>query len=633
DPNQCIICHRVLSCKSALQMHYRTHTGERPFKCKICGRAFTTKGNLKTHMGVHRVKPPLRILHQCPVCHKQFTNALVCIIFVLQQHIRMHTGEPTDIPPEHIMANEIKGPTLMPSFQRALLPPHFAGHLPPPAGLFVPPFMNGLTTSSSLHIPLSSPITSLSTIKPNSSPVLSAEVKSDKNSSDETPECKQELISPSTSNRSSRASTPDSSRSPKLARSRSPSPSPKPSALSTPLAIPQPVIVSASTPNPTTPSSAPIVVSTQSNDSVNSNFSTSLAALENHVKTINSSVPQPMPFGPFGLGLYNLSQFQRIESENNVRLPTPSNAADLSVHRKSDDKCSPNVRSFSPSSLNSKITSEISADERSTPDSSLGTMDRSSPPTTPTGGALDLTPKSNNNGNQSSASQDNPMGSLPQTPNMENRFFPPPFAGLQFPTGRPNTTCRICLKTFACYSALEIHYRSHTKERPFKCDYCDRGFSTKGNMKQHMLTHKIRDLPPDLYTHTTTTTTPMNNQPSASNPGSNTSDTSPAANNGNNTPIANMSTNSNNSSGTSNSPTPNGNGTSNSSEKRSSPIDQSLSSKYNPKHVCRVCNKPFSSGSALQIHMRTHTGDKPFKCQICGRAFTTKGNLKTNCFK
>uniref|UniRef100_A0A914IA32 C2H2-type domain-containing protein n=1 Tax=Globodera rostochiensis TaxID=31243 RepID=A0A914IA32_GLORO len=60
DPNQCIICRRVLSCKSALQMHYRTHTGERPFKCRICQRAFTTKGNLKTHMGVHRSKAPLR---------------------------------------------------------------------------------------------------------------------------------------------------------------------------------------------------------------------------------------------------------------------------------------------------------------------------------------------------------------------------------------------------------------------------------------------------------------------------------------------------------------------------------------------------------------------------------------------
>lgn len=28
DPNQCLLCRRVLSCKSALQMHYRTHTGQ-----------------------------------------------------------------------------------------------------------------------------------------------------------------------------------------------------------------------------------------------------------------------------------------------------------------------------------------------------------------------------------------------------------------------------------------------------------------------------------------------------------------------------------------------------------------------------------------------------------------------------
>uniref|UniRef100_A0AAY5K3C3 C2H2-type domain-containing protein n=1 Tax=Esox lucius TaxID=8010 RepID=A0AAY5K3C3_ESOLU len=88
DPNECAICHRVLSCQSALRMHYRTHTGERPFRCKVCGRAFSTKGNLKTHHAVHRATSPLRVQHSCPICQRKFTNAVV-----LQQHIRMHMGD------------------------------------------------------------------------------------------------------------------------------------------------------------------------------------------------------------------------------------------------------------------------------------------------------------------------------------------------------------------------------------------------------------------------------------------------------------------------------------------------------------------------------------------------------------
>ena len=103
DPNECVLCHRVLSCKSALQMHYRVHTGERPFKCKICNRSFTTKGNLKTHMGVHRSKPAMRQFPQCPVCHKKYSNSLV-----LQQHIRTHTGERTEMSPDQIAAAEIR---------------------------------------------------------------------------------------------------------------------------------------------------------------------------------------------------------------------------------------------------------------------------------------------------------------------------------------------------------------------------------------------------------------------------------------------------------------------------------------------------------------------------------------------
>jgi len=97
DVNQCVVCLRRLSCRSALLMHYRTHTGQRPFRCRLCGRAFTTKGNLKTHMGVHRSKSPFRAVHVCPVCRKQFSNGVV-----LQQHVRLHSqGGSTQLTATH----------------------------------------------------------------------------------------------------------------------------------------------------------------------------------------------------------------------------------------------------------------------------------------------------------------------------------------------------------------------------------------------------------------------------------------------------------------------------------------------------------------------------------------------------
>ena len=88
DPNECIICHRVLSCRSALLMHYRTHTGERPYRCRLCGRTFTTKGNLKTHMAVHRGRIAGLAAsgagqHRCRVCRRDFPGSVA-----LQQHVR-----------------------------------------------------------------------------------------------------------------------------------------------------------------------------------------------------------------------------------------------------------------------------------------------------------------------------------------------------------------------------------------------------------------------------------------------------------------------------------------------------------------------------------------------------------------
>lgn len=56
--HRCRFCGKVFGSDSALQIHIRSHTGERPFKCNVCGSRFTTKGNLKVHFQRHTQKFP-----------------------------------------------------------------------------------------------------------------------------------------------------------------------------------------------------------------------------------------------------------------------------------------------------------------------------------------------------------------------------------------------------------------------------------------------------------------------------------------------------------------------------------------------------------------------------------------------
>ncbi|KAG7241589.1 hypothetical protein INR49_025509 [Caranx melampygus] len=56
----------------------------------------------------------------------------------------------------------------------------------------------------------------------------------------------------------------------------------------------------------------------------------------------------------------------------------------------------------------------------------------------------------------------------------------------------------------------------------------------------------------------------------------------------------------------------------------------STSSSGRPQHVCRFCGKVLSSDSSLQIHLRSHTGERPYQCPVCLSRFTTRGNLKAH---
>ncbi|XP_041372780.1 zinc finger protein 239-like [Gigantopelta aegis] len=44
-------------------------------------------------------------------------------------------------------------------------------------------------------------------------------------------------------------------------------------------------------------------------------------------------------------------------------------------------------------------------------------------------------------------------------------------------------------------------------------------------------------------------------------------------------------------------------------------------------HACDVCGKAFSTSSSLNTHRRIHSGEKPHQCKICGKCFTASSNL------
>jgi uncharacterized C2H2 Zn-finger protein len=60
---------------------------------------------------------------------------------------------------------------------------------------------------------------------------------------------------------------------------------------------------------------------------------------------------------------------------------------------------------------------------------------------------------------------------------------------------------------------------------------------------------------------------------------------------------------------------------------RTAAANQRKQSPSNLSHQCNVCLACFPKGNKLRNHMRTHTGERPFQCDICKMRFTNNSSL------